>query len=103
MEPTAEKKYPVIKNDASIDIKVSGYYYKVVQGLLIKKSSTIPKEDFLKILKNFRDQKSPNSELEEEIHILSALVMTIEQAARAQNHIEWHDLDTLKSMMKDPT
>lgn len=104
MEETKNTKFPMVQDDAIIDIQVSGYYYKAVQAILIRKGETIPKAEFIEMLQRLNKSEQPKSQTEAEIHILTALVLTIEKAAGDQKKVEWYDISLIEDMFKkDPS
>jgi hypothetical protein len=88
------KKIPHIKNDVLIDFKVSGAFLKQLQIGLISLANDQPQEEVLKYLERYRKNESAETVNELCIHIFTALIGDIEQAAMEQNKVEYQDIDT---------
>lgn len=85
-------KYPVINEKAIIKIEVSGFFYSMIQAVLMKRCEEVPKEKLIEILTKLKTQAPPSDILEADIHILSILVFEIEKCAKEQDQLEWRDI-----------
>lgn len=81
----AKVKYPTLSEDALVDLKVSGSFYKELAQLLLSLSQELKPNEYQAILDKFKN-KEPAADIKElNIILITALVFSIEIAAKEQN------------------
>ena len=87
-------KFPLIPDNALINIEVSGHFLKKFQKLLLKTCEDLDDEDLLATLEKMKtDDGLPEGLSEEVIFLLLPLVDAVEKAAETQKKIEYVDLN----------
>jgi len=86
-------KLPVIPDDAIITLEISGYFYKQLQQLLLATAQTKTPEDLKKVLLKIKENNKYEDIFEAQIHTLTSLITSIEQAAKDQGKVEVIDFD----------
>ena len=81
-------KYKTIDHKSIVDIQVSGAYYESIVQLLLSLSESVPKEEYVEVLKKYKEEKDASTLFELNIHLLITLVFEIERMALAQNKIK---------------
>ena len=86
-------KLQVIPFDCLIDLQISGAFYARLQGLFMRKCDSIEKEILTSIIEKLKNSKRAETDLEEEIMILTGLVSAIEKAAVDQKKTREEEFD----------
>lgn len=88
---TKKVQIPFIPNDAIVKVDISGYFYKKLQTVLIGLGNQKSAEDFKAVLEKLKTDESPSDVYEAQVHVITALVISIEKSAMEQKVIEYHE------------
>lgn len=85
---TKKIKIPHLPNDAIVKIDVSGDFYRKLQAVLIATGQSQDIEKFNTALEKLKNNQPPDNMFEGQVHILTIMIATIEEAAIAQKLTE---------------
>ena len=80
----AKVKYPTIPEDVVIDLKISGGFYKDLGALLLSLSKELKQEEYAQCVEKLKTGKPAHTLKEANIMLITALVFTMEHAAKEQ-------------------
>lgn len=81
-------KVPFVPMEALFNIEVSGFFLRRCQILLMTYGETLGAEKFKELLDKVKNEKPADSQSEETIFILIALITSMERAAKEVGKIE---------------
>ena len=81
---TKKISVPHLPTDAIVKIDVSGDFYQKMQAVLIATGQSQDIEKFKTALSKLKNNQPPDNVFEGQVHILTILIATIEEAAMAQ-------------------
>lgn len=85
-------KIPNVESSTIINIEVSGYFLKQLQMALIALGEERSPEEFQRILGKLKANEPAEDLYEIQLHLLTALVGSIEKAAIAQNKVTYKEM-----------
>lgn len=81
----AKVKYPVIADDAIINLSVQTSFYKDVAQLLMAHVRELGEEEYKKCVEKLQNRESAENLKQATVMIFTALVFSLEMAAKEQN------------------
>lgn len=85
-------KIPNVESSTIINIEVSGYFLKQLQMALVALGEERSPEEFQRILGKLKTNEPAEDLYEIQLHLLTALVGSIEKAAIAQNKVTYKEM-----------
>ncbi len=98
----AKITYTTIADDALIDIKVSGTFYKRLVSLIAGLGETVPIEDFKKVLESIKKEEPTKNLFEMNVHTILMLIYEVETEAKKQGKITTAEIDEPDSTDSSP-
>jgi len=86
-------KVPSVEADAIITIEVSGFFLKKLQMTLVALGEQREPAEFKRVLEKLKANDPPEDLYEMEVHLLTAMVASVEKAAIAQNKVTYKDME----------
>jgi thymidine phosphorylase len=98
----AKTTYPVIPDEALIDIKVSGTFYKKLLKLSVSLGESRPIEDYKRALETL-GKELPKDLYELNVQVVVAMLYEVEKAARDQKKTKMIEVDLETGATSEPT
>ncbi len=98
----AKQTFPVVPDDAMIDIKVSGSFYKKLLKLSVALGESRPLEDYKKALETLGKEDAEDL-YELTVQSVVSMLFEVETAAKAQNKTKLMEIDLETGEMSDPS
>lgn len=95
------KKVSVMPDDALVDIKVSGTYYKRLQALFIYLAQKKDMKEFLLLYAKMVQGGDPIDEYEWHLHTVLSMIIEIEKVAKENNLVKEEDAEEIINKMKE--
>ena len=95
------KKVSVMPDDALMDIKVSGTFYKRLQALFIYLSQKKDIKEFLVLYSNMVKGGEPTSEYEFHLNTVLSLIVEIEKVGKENNLVKEEDASDFVNKVKE--
>ena len=89
----AKFSYPIIPNEAIIDIQVSGAFYNDLLALQVSLAETVTLDQYKAILEELKNDKPADSVFSNTVQIIMAVIYEIETKAKAQGKTKMIDVD----------
>jgi hypothetical protein len=86
-------KYPSIPDEAIVDLKVAGTFYRSLAQLLLGLSQDLKPEEYQAIVEKLKNKESAADIKELNIMLITALVFSIELAAEEQKVTKEIEID----------
>lgn len=99
----SQKKVSVMPDDALMDIKVSGTFYKRLQALFIYLSQKKDVKEFLALYAKMVQGGEPTSEYEFHLNTVLSLIVEIEKIAKENNLVKEEDATEFINKIQDLT
>lgn len=80
----AKTKFPSIPDEAIVDLKISGTFYRSLAQLLLGLSQELKPEEYQAIVEKLKNKQPANDIKELNIMVITALVFSIELSAEEQ-------------------
>jgi len=95
------KTVSVMPDDALVDVKISGTYYKRLQALFIYLAQKKDVKEFLILYAKMVQGGDPIDEYEWHLHTVLSMIIEIEKVAKENNLLKEEDAEELINKMKE--
>jgi len=89
----AKIKYPIIPNDAIIDIQVSGSFYRRLVDLITELGNSKPMDEFKAVLERLKTTEGAKDAYELNVHLVMMLIYEIEKKAFEQKKTKEEEIE----------
>lgn len=99
----AKQSYPVIPDEALIDIQISGSFYKKLLQLSVALGESRPLDDYKKALETLGDKREPEDLYELTVQAVVSVLFEVENNAKAQSKTKIVEIDLESGEITEPS